>query len=358
MKAKKSDSKNSNKGKVSLKKSIWKNREEVINAIFSDDSWAEDIDQDKDTKVPSEGMFSTIQSRIGQQENKRLARKVRFVQLARYSAAACVLMVSAFFLWQYSSRLDVSVSRNTANTLVDVSLPAYLKSTIWLEQVNSSKVSKRIILPDGSEVKLYPNSQVRYLANFAATHREVLLKGKAYFQVKKDSARPFSVYGNQTKTTALGTSFTIDARKTTAVTLHTGKIVVASTVSTFKKIFLQAPGEELLFNQNHQLARRYKPAAQTKAVLIAEEEYAGKQYFDNIAIEQVIGVLCKLYHVDIQAAPAAIHHIHYTGSINPEKETIEDVLNVICLINDLRWTKTNDGIYHIQQQEKINNELN
>lgn len=48
-------------------------------------------------------------------------------------------------------------------------------------------------LPDGSRVWLNGESRLKYPAEFSGPTREVALSGEAFFEVSKDSLRPFRV---------------------------------------------------------------------------------------------------------------------------------------------------------------------
>ncbi|MBS1602370.1 MAG: FecR domain-containing protein [Bacteroidetes bacterium] len=69
-----------------------------------------------------------------------------------------------------------------------------------------------LTLPDGSSVWLNAASAITYPTAFVGSKREVLIRGEAYFEVKKDAAKPFIVNLNSdTKIEVLGTRFNINA---------------------------------------------------------------------------------------------------------------------------------------------------
>ncbi|HSF53072.1 MAG TPA: FecR domain-containing protein [Algoriphagus sp.] len=75
---------------------------------------------------------------------------------------------------------------------------------------------------------LNSGSSIRYIKNFEANQRILYLEGEAYFEVSRDSLRPFSVISNGIKTTALGTAFNITSYQGegTYVSLVEGKVAV------------------------------------------------------------------------------------------------------------------------------------
>lgn len=68
----------------------------------------------------------------------------------------------------------------------------------------------QLVLPDGTIVWLNAASSIRYPVAFPAHERTVEVTGEAYFEVKKDAARPFIVKGAGQEVLVLGTSFNMN----------------------------------------------------------------------------------------------------------------------------------------------------
>lgn len=67
-------------------------------------------------------------------------------------------------------------------------------------------------LPDGTQVWLNAASSIRYAADFSMhTTREVELEGEAYFEVAKDTERPFIVHTDRQQVKVLGTRFNVSS---------------------------------------------------------------------------------------------------------------------------------------------------
>jgi ferric-dicitrate binding protein FerR (iron transport regulator) len=58
-------------------------------------------------------------------------------------------------------------------------------------------------------VQLNPNSTISYPEHFGQKTRTVYLKGEAFFNIKRNPAKPFVVHTGDLVTEVLGTSFTI-----------------------------------------------------------------------------------------------------------------------------------------------------
>ena len=67
-----------------------------------------------------------------------------------------------------------------------------------------------LVLSDGTKVFLNADSELKYPVEFSDGKRIVDLKGEAYFEVHKDSLRPFIVRRNGAEVTVLGTSFNVN----------------------------------------------------------------------------------------------------------------------------------------------------
>ncbi|MBS1667609.1 MAG: FecR domain-containing protein [Bacteroidetes bacterium] len=69
----------------------------------------------------------------------------------------------------------------------------------------------QVALADGTKVWLNASSSLRYPTFFTGATREVELQGEAYFEVSKDSSRPFLVRAGNATVRVLGTSFNVNA---------------------------------------------------------------------------------------------------------------------------------------------------
>ena len=159
----------------------------------------------------------------------------------KWAAAASVLLVAGL---GYLASLN-NTTQSSVNTYVS-QRPALCDTTIVR---NDDDRANTFALKDGSEVTLFPGSRIAYDARYGDKDRRLQLVGEAKFAVAEDPARPFVVVTNGYTTTALGTSFIVDARSVdqVRVRLLTGKVVVSSTPDTRYLIADQylLPGEEL-----------------------------------------------------------------------------------------------------------------
>lgn len=115
-----------------------------------------------------------------------------------------------------------------------------------LSYYNSNKQSKSISLADGTLVELGSNSTLLVLDHFNESNREIKLIGEAFFNVAKDSLKPFIVHSESFKTQVLGTSFWI---KKNLVEVSTGKVKVSSFKDIQNYVILK-PTDKVWFKDN------------------------------------------------------------------------------------------------------------
>jgi ferric-dicitrate binding protein FerR (iron transport regulator) len=112
-----------------------------------------------------------------------------------------------------------------------------------------------ITLSDGSRILLNSNSRLRVPADFNHTDRKIMLEGDAFFEVAHDSIRPFIVMAQGTTTTALGTSFRINAyadEPTASISLVTGKVKVTVPATSHAGALTLYPGKQIVVNKERQ----------------------------------------------------------------------------------------------------------
>src|SRR5690606_17548791 len=157
-------------------------------------------------------------------------------------------------------------------------------------------VKSYLTLQDGSKVILNSGSLLRYRQNFEKNQRQLELDGEAYFEVAKDSLRPFRVTTGAVTTTALGTSFNIKAYENEAwsIALLTGKVEVDVEMDHQEKVSL-IPGEAL--NIDLQYQRFQKQGFSEEAIMAWTKKTI---IFDHTPINEIVRVLENWYGVQIE----------------------------------------------------------
>ena len=152
----------------------------------------------------------------------------------------------------------------------------------------------RLGLPDGTQVWLNAASSLRFPTVFSGPVREVEMTGEAYFEVVPDRSKPFIVDAGGTKTTVLGTHFSINAYKDEK-TLQTTLIQGSVKFGKGKLEKLLYPGQQA----------QYDTAARSLVVTKADSNQViawknGRFEFENTGLMAILRQISRWYDVDIQ----------------------------------------------------------
>lgn len=260
-------------------------------------------------------------------EKKEKALRPQWSGWMRYAA---VLLLAVAGIGYYWSNRSVST----------FSPPDAVAKRDLIEVFNSAKEDQTITLPDGSTVILSPGSQITYSDRFSnELMRNVNLMGAAFFDVKRDTLRPFSVYTGKIITRVLGTSFTIRSGiKDVSVTVNTGKVAVLRD---------DEKSEELLLTPNQKAV--YLDSAQTLTkmlaevpVLVAGPDLAVQNGFDETPASAVFRTLERAYGISIQFDEKMLEECYVTLPFR--EEPFYQKLDILCRTIKATYEVTNNGI--------------
>lgn len=204
-------------------------------------------------------------------------------------------------------------------------------------------VKKIVNLPDGSVITLNAGSKVSFRDKFAADKREIVLRGEAFFEVAKDSLRPFIVHTGCISTQALGTSFNINYnayKDAVAVSLATGVVKIDKESKGRKQqITRLVPGQQMTYSK---ASRQYAVAAFNGREVLGWKE--GVLQFKQADIREVIAKLKNWYGVDIEVDTLRLQDEtwNYTGEYNNER--LEKVLEGIGFVKGFTFRQTDKKI--------------
>jgi len=218
----------------------------------------------------------------------------------RYAAAVAGLSILA-----YSIFVQVQVRQQAE--------PVLAESRMIHKEISKGQKMK-IFLPDGSIVMLNASSRLSYPEKFTGETRQVELSGEAFFEVAKDSTKPFVVKTDELSATALGTSFNVKAYPDSdivSVALVTGKAAV-NRKGCLAPMLLE-PGEAAGFNRKTGIMGKEKFDYRVEVCW-----KDGILYFQETPIDEVFRRIEQWYGVSIipENIPAGIRPIN--GSFNDE----------------------------------------
>lgn len=162
---------------------------------------------------------------------------------------------------------------------------------------------------DGTRVHLNYNTTLKYPPHFGTTTRTVYLDGEAYFQVAKDSKRPFRVITANGVVKQYGTTFNVNTHVPgiTKVVLVKGSVSVLPNQGGEYKI---KPGELAVLQADTQ---------DVQISVVDIEPYiawnSGRFVFDNCSLESLMNVISRWYNKDIVFESEDTKKIRFTGDI-------------------------------------------
>jgi transmembrane sensor len=190
----------------------------------------------------------------------------------------------------------------------------------YQEHIAAPGVKSNLTLWDGSKVILNSGSSLRYVKNFQSHQREVELIGEAFFEVIKDSNRPFIVRAGQVSTQVLGTSFNVKAfeNEVLEVSLLTGLVEVNVDTEVPQSISL-VPGEAIRFKSESQKIQKggfdkEKVLAWTQKTIV----------FEQTQMAEIKRVLENWYGVEIQFLNRPARDLEISARFNDQ--SLKDVL--------------------------------
>lgn len=198
-------------------------------------------------------------------------------------------------------------------------------------------------LSDGSTVWLHGGSTLTCDARFAAGERRVKLRGEGFFEVAKDSERPFTVEVEGLEISVHGTKFNVRtaADRYVSVSLVEGSVSLDTGRGSRR---LLRPGEIACYDPD------------TRKVVIGRGNVAmescwaaGKLAFERQSLGEICRYMARWYDTEIHITPALAHNYAYTFTIT--NEPLEEILRIMSRINPIAYTFAEDNTVTISELE-------
>lgn len=242
------------------------------------------------------------------------------------SGMAAILLIFIGLSFYFNAKLDNNISR----------IKSDIPLSDWAKYENSSAKILKIDLPDGSTVWLQPKTQLSYNQS-DRVYRQVNLKGEAFFDVKRDEARPFLIYAGKMTTKVLGTSFNVKAYPETEkfeVSVVTGKVSVTNEAE--KEVSVTPKQQVVLENKSDVLTINELPKDKTFYWELTSLT------FDNTSMQSVVDNLEHNFNVKIKLNPA-LKNCRLSG--NFDQEHLSTILEIICKSIDAEYVMDGQEIY-------------
>ena len=201
----------------------------------------------------------------------------------------------------------------------------------------------RISLNDGSVIWLNSDSRLEYPEKFAKGERRVRVTGEAFFDVARDTTRPFVVETARQSVTVLGTEFNVSAypSEPEMTTLASGRVKVVP-AGSMEEVVL-SPGEQSVLGTGINSLR----VRQVKVSDVVSWK-DGMINIENMALSKILKVVSRAYDVDFVTESLSGEDIILRGSISSD-ETLEVFLAVLSKVADVKFKMNADGRIEVQK---------
>lgn len=166
------------------------------------------------------------------------------------------------------------------------------KVVVWNTLVTPNGGEYKLVLSDGSVVHLNANSSLYFPTEFSDSVRKVVVKGEAFFEIKKDLGKPFVVMIGDAQINVLGTSFNVNSYGDDHyeyISLLEGKIA------------FQYKEHQIVLKPSQQVKYNLKGDVQVKTVDMMDvlSWRNGIISFQNASVENILNQISRWYDVEI-----------------------------------------------------------
>lgn len=271
-------------------------------------------------------VFESEKEQIGHRIKLKLKKntmedpwKIRFPPWIKGFAAMLLLVSSGWFL--------VNKIQNPESAYIET-----IEKRGVIEMKNTSNGPQRVVLEDGSIVILKPKSNISFPEHFGEKNRLVYLHGEAFFEVKRNPAKPFVVSTQNLATQVLGTSFTVksyDHAPSIEVIVTSGRVSiyeVTDKVSNSSNGVILTRNQKIIFDKKSKkmdLTIVDHPTITDVQVLPA----LGFSFIDT-PLKDAFSLLEKAYGIDIVIENDAVETCLFTGDLT--NLSLFEQLDLIC----------------------------
>lgn len=217
------------------------------------------------------------------------------------------------------------------------------------EKVFSTQRGQRAVvqLIDGTEVRLNVDSRLRLPEDgFAEDRREVKLEGEAYFDVARDTSRPFRVHAQDASARVLGTAFNMkdypdDQQARVAVT--EGEVALQSGRSEIRDTVLLRARHLGVVSDHHREVHYVEDLSQELGWT------EGQLVFRDAPFSEVVRKLGRWYDLQIEAKVASeeVDRLNATLDGGSMKETLRAVAAAL----DLQYEREAETVVFYREEQ-------
>jgi len=291
--------------------------------------WYHSFDENQDLAVVSRSNEST------EAVKKRLFSSI-LAKMTVASHGKSNMFRLPWTYWKVAAAIAFCLLLARGTFLLYDSLSEHAETITWEEKVTGMGENWIVTYQDGSRVILNADSKLRYPRNFANGVRELYLQGEAYFEVSRDSARPFIVHSGHISTTVLGTVFNVKAfpdENGVVVSLLEGHVSVSrESVEKESPSVLLQPLQRLVYEKSNRTI-----AVEDLDVQRAVGWKDNNLKFDKEPLRNIFVVLERAYAVKFELSDSAYGTRKISANFN--QASLWTVAEVIKRITGLKYRK-------------------
>lgn len=228
----------------------------------------------------------------------------------RYAAVILFLLIAGMGAFYFSGRGFIPVADDPISVVS-----------------NTENLIRRVSLPDGSLLWLYPNSAVEFPRAFDKNSRNLALRGEAFFVVARDETRPFIINASGVITTVLGTSFSIKAYEhepSVEVEVMTGKVSVGLSDHVAQPVLLTSL-QKATYLKGNTVVEKEEAARETENQLAMWQP--ADMSFDNASVGSVLQALNEKFRVRIKVTNSNVLKCMIRADFNDQN--LPDILEML-----------------------------
>jgi transmembrane sensor len=237
----------------------------------------------------------------------------------RYAAAAAAVLIITASVVLWNSRPAAPQGKEIADLTANVTTAA--------------GIDQKLSMPDGSTIMVRPGSSIAYKKAFDGVSREIdMHNGEVYFEVAKDSSRPFIIHTGILDIKVLGTSFVVRAIKGVReqeVVVKEGRVQVAN---QGKVLAVLTAGHRLAFNT---ATGQFNVKQQEDE--IAEQFHEGWLILNNQSFAELQTMLHNRYGILLQDPEHKLANAHFSTLFKPQS-SIQHIMEILCAIHGVSYT--------------------
>lgn len=215
-----------------------------------------------------------------------------------------------------------------------------------IEVKNTTAFEQEVRLEDGTLVRLKQNSSIVYDKSFNQAKRIVYLKGEAFFNVKRNTAKPFVVHSGELTTEVLGTSFLIkqhEKNNTIEVVVATGKVSVYTDKPNRKAErngVILTPNQRVIYDIT---SKNMIPGIVEKPILLPTADPQFSFTFKDTSLEKVLEQLSLQYGIEFVISNPNAKDCRITADLNGLSMFTQ--LELICKSIDATYEKRGTVVF-------------